>query len=264
VAVSAIGPAAVSARIANVVEVKIEGRQYLPAYVNAHAGDTLKICNTGQIYNAPFSFSRYSPWGSTPRASYPHLGPGQCEPLTLQNPTGKPVEVRIGDEIHTNTWLFVTVYPIGATLPAAKPTQPLTTVPPPTKLTLTVNTTTAVATTTANSVHVTAHKVAPDSYLEIKATLDEPLPVGWTMVVFHNGDQKSYGNGQYYELCNLKGHSVPDTPSSINGTPTHLDAPDECAENRKTLPSPGDDFVGAQVRSPTGFSLYIQIYVPVR
>jgi hypothetical protein len=75
------------------------------------------------------------------------------------------------------------------------------------------------------------------------------------MVVFHNGDPKSQGNGAYYELCNLTGGATPS--AALAGKPP------ECADTRPTLPSPGDDFVGAQVRSPTGFSLYIQIYVPV-
>lgn len=87
------------------------------------------------------------------------------------------------------------VYPIGETLPPPPTTTTATTPTPapnslPTKLTLTVNKTTAIATTTANSVHITGPKVAPSSDLEIKATLDQPLPAGWTMVVFDNGDKR--------------------------------------------------------------------------
>jgi hypothetical protein len=123
---------------------------------------------------------------------------------------------------------------------------------PPSKLTLTVNGTTGTATKTATlaQTHPTAPQVAPNSSLTIKATVDRPLPKGWRLIVFHNGDPKSQGNGNYYTVCQING---------ANGN-----TQTSCGDTRPTLPSPGDDFVGAQVQSPQGLLFNIQIYIPVR
>jgi hypothetical protein len=122
----------------------------------------------------------------------------------------------------------------------------------PTVLTLMVNGTTGTAFANAplSSTHPTAPQVAPNSALTIKAMIDHPLPAGWRLIVFHNGDPKSTGNGNYYTVCEIDG--------SASNTQT------SCGDTRPTLPSPGDDFVGAQVQSPQGLVFNIQIYVPVR
>jgi hypothetical protein len=89
-------------------------------------------------------------------------------------------------------------------------------------------------------VYTPAPKVPPNSQLTIKATIDRPLPSGWRLIVFHNGDPKSQGNGVYYTVCEINGKAGNSQTS--------------CGDTRPTLPSPGDDFVGAQVQSPQGSS----------
>jgi hypothetical protein len=133
---------------------------------------------------------------------------------------------------------------------SAASANPLCGTPQPSQMTLTVNGTIAKATTASNSTHVTAPNVSPGSSLTIEGTLDEPLPAGWKFVVFHNGDPLSAGNGSYYTVCQITG------PSGAG--------PTSCGDTRPTLPSPGDDYVGAQLTSPGGLVMYIQIYVPVR
>jgi len=123
---------------------------------------------------------------------------------------------------------------------------------PPTRLTLKVNSTTGVAYANAplSSTHPTAPSVAPGSTLTYEATINRPLPPGWRLDVWHNGDPKSQGNGVYYHTCVLTGKT--------GFTQT------TCTDARPTLPTPGDDFVNAQVTSPQASVLYVQVYVPVR
>jgi hypothetical protein len=225
-----------------------------PDSVVANDGDEIRFCNKLESLQFLFSYSRYNRFGDT-HATTLRLNPGSCGTVTVHNPTDKPLKILLKSEISSSAHMWVVVTPAVRCAQAVAvgcPPQK-----PPSRLTLTVNGTTGVATTTDNSIHITAPKVAPNSNLAIKAMLDLPLPRGWTMVVFHNGDPKSQGNGVWYQLCDLTGSATPSAASASAAKPP------ECADTRPTLPSPGDDFVGAQVRSPTGFSLYIQIYVPV-
>jgi hypothetical protein len=114
-------------------------------------------------------------------------------------------------------------------------------------LTLTVNGTAAVATKAAPSAHVPIPSLASGAPLAIKVTTNAPLPRGWKVIVFHNGDPLSQGNGVYYKVCQLD--------ASTTGT--------SCGATRPPFgPGPFEDIVFAQLLSPTAliFNTEIEIF----
>jgi hypothetical protein len=255
-ALAGIAPALVSSRIESVIVVHMRGKQFVPPALNAHAGDVLKLCNLDPFYAQPFSYSSYSPWGPK-RKRYPFVAPGKCESVTLVNPTSHGVEYSIRDVVHSQMILRLAVYPKGVPLPAATPRPAVTTptTPPPSKtepseLTLLVGSTKATATTKSTSAHVSAPQVAAGSLLTIKAVVDHPLPTGWKLVIYHNGDPLSQGNGVYYKVCEIDGAS--------GNTQT------SCGNTRPTLPYPVDDVVFGGLTSTAGPVFNVQVDIPVR
>jgi hypothetical protein len=120
--------------------------------------------------------------------------------------------------------------------PSPRPT------PLPTELTLKVNGWDQQADATHSSIHfVEGEPLARNTALTISASTDRPLPPGWTVDVFHNGDVESPGNGSYYRVC----HLVKDDTS--------------CDEVRRGRVGPFDDVVWARMTSPTGVALYVEI-----
>jgi hypothetical protein len=124
------------------------------------------------------------------------------------------------------------------------PKCPATTAPQPTKLTLTVNGRSVTATTAAPSAHLSQGVVfASQTPVTIRVASDRPMPRGWKVVVFHNGDPLSQGNGVYYKVCEL------------NATTTAT----SCGDTRPGRVGPFDDTVFAQVLSPTGLVFNTEI-----
>jgi hypothetical protein len=80
--------------------------------------------------------------------------------------------------------------------------------PPPTRVTLTVNGWTLTATKAKPAVylhHEEDQPLASETRLTIRATIDHPLPKGWTLVIYHNADVLSQGNGVWYKVCEISG-----------------------------------------------------------
>jgi hypothetical protein len=117
----------------------------------------------------------------------------------------------------------------------------------PTKLTLAVNGWSAMATKAKPAAylhHEQDQPLASQTALRIRATIDHPLPKGWKLVVFHNGDVLSQGNGVYYKVCELDG---PTTTTS-------------CGATRPGRAGPFDDAVFAQLLAPTYLAMHSDIY----
>lgn len=123
--------------------------------------------------------------------------------------------------------------------------QPLCGSPNPSKLTLTVNGTNAAATKAAPSAHVPIPSLASGAPLTINVATDEPMPKGWKVVVYHNGDPLSQGNGVYYEVCKLD-----DTSDATS-----------CGDTRPGRTGPLDDIVFAELLSTTGLVFYAEVEI---
>jgi hypothetical protein len=125
-------------------------------------------------------------------------------------------------------------------LPNAKAT-------PPTKLTLTVNGWSQTATTARPAVylhHEQDQPLASETKLTIRVTIDHPLPKGWKLTVYHNGDVLSQGNGVWHKVCEV------DAPSTATS----------CGDTRPGRVGPFDDIVWAAVTAPTYLAMHSDIY----
>jgi hypothetical protein len=117
----------------------------------------------------------------------------------------------------------------------------------PTSVTLTVNGWTLVASKANPAVylhHEQDQPLASETKLTIHASIDHPLPKGWTLTIYHNGDVLSHGNGDYYKVCELVG---PSTTTS-------------CGATRPGRVGPFDDIVWAAVGAPTYLAMHSDIY----
>jgi hypothetical protein len=126
--------------------------------------------------------------------------------------------------------------------------QPLCGSPQPTKLTLSVNSWSATATKAKPGAylhHEQDQPLASETPLTIRASLDQPLPKGWKLIVFHNGDVLSQGNGVYYKVCELDG------PSKATS----------CGATRPGRVGPFDDVVFVQLLAPTYLAMHSDIYL---
>jgi hypothetical protein len=108
-----------------------------------------------------------------------------------------------------------------------------------------------------NDWSLTATKAKPAAYLHhendqplesreplsIRANVDRPLPKGWKLTVYHNGDVLSEGNGVYYKVCEIVG---PSTTTS-------------CSDTRPGRVGPFDDTVWAAVSAPTYLAMHSDI-----
>ena len=125
----------------------------------------------------------------------------------------------------------------------SKPTPPA-----PTKVTLTVNGWTLSATTAKPAVylhHEQDQPLASETALKIRASIDVPLPKGWKLVIYHNGDVLSHGNGDWHKVCEI------DSPSTSVS----------CGETRPGRVGPFDDVVWAAVSAPTYLAMHADVYL---
>jgi hypothetical protein len=123
--------------------------------------------------------------------------------------------------------------------------------PEPTTLTLTVNGKSATATTAKPT------NDDPDplvvhygSSLNIKVTANGAMPKGWSVVVRHNGDVLSHGNGDYALVCQVKAGA---SSCSVTRPPPTA-----------ALNADFDDLVYAQLLAPTYVARNVQILVNYR
>jgi hypothetical protein len=110
-----------TATSARVINVTIEGKEFHPAALNAHAGDVLHICTKDPFSDKLFSFSRYNQFGGGIHPGGIKLHPGECGRVVLHNPTSGPINMKIFSEGHSQEKLWVVVYPRGEKLPTAPP-----------------------------------------------------------------------------------------------------------------------------------------------
>jgi len=118
---------------------------------------------------------------------------------------------------------------------------------PPTRVTLTVNGWTLTATKAKPAVylhHEQDQPLASETPLTIRASIDHPLPAGWKLVIYHNGDVLSQGNGVWYKVCEIDG---PSTATSCGGA-------------RPGRVGPFDDIVWVAVSAPTYLAMHSDIY----
>jgi hypothetical protein len=116
----------------------------------------------------------------------------------------------------------------------------------PTTLTLTVNGWTVTATKAkpaAYANHRQDEPLASETPLTIRATIDHPLPKGWKLIVYHNGDVLSQGNGVYYKVCEI------DSPSTATS----------CEGSRPGRIGPFDDTVYASLYSTDYLAMHSDI-----
>jgi hypothetical protein len=119
---------------------------------------------------------------------------------------------------------------------------------PPTAVTLTVNDWTLTATKADPAAYLHHEQDEPltsEKPLKIRASINHPLPKGWKLTVYHNGDVLSHGNGDWYKVCEIVGPS----------------ATTSCGDNRPGRIGPFDDIVWAAVSAPTYLAMHSDIYL---
>jgi hypothetical protein len=116
----------------------------------------------------------------------------------------------------------------------------------PTTLTLRVNGWSLTATKAKPAVylhHEQDQPLASETELSIHASIDQPLPKGWKLTVYHNGDVLSHGNGVWHKVCEVIG------PSKALS----------CGDTRAGRVGPFDDLVWAAVAAPTYLAMHSDI-----
>jgi hypothetical protein len=86
--------------------------------------------------------------------------------------------------------------------------------------------------------------------LNIKVTANAAMPKGWSVMVRHNGDVLSHGNGDYALVCQVK----------AGGSSCSVTRPSPTA----ALTGDVDDIVYAQLLAPTYVARNVQIQVNYR
>lgn len=122
VACAAVLLPAASARSSSVINLTIENKTFSPKTVNAHDGDVLHICNKDPFVDILFSYSVYNRFGGNKYKDGLRLNADRCGNVTVHNPTGAPINVRLFSQIHSGEKLVVAVYGKGEKLPTTPPT----------------------------------------------------------------------------------------------------------------------------------------------
>jgi hypothetical protein len=116
----------------------------------------------------------------------------------------------------------------------------------PTKLTLTVEPWSLTATKAKPAVylhHEQDEPLASKTKLTINVSIDHPLPKGWKLTVYHNGDVLSQGNGVWYKVCEVVAPNKAIT----------------CGDTRPGRVGPFDDLVYATLTAPTYLAMHSDI-----
>ncbi len=98
-----------------VYEIKIDGKNFEPAQLQAWPGDRIRICNQSDYRRQPFTHEKYNRFGKRTSDILEMLKKGDCKEVTLQNPTGKPLKVTIRDAIAEKAKLIVQIWQAGST-----------------------------------------------------------------------------------------------------------------------------------------------------
>ena len=129
-------PASASAAAGQVIHVTIEGKQFRPAAINVHDGDVLHICSKDPFSDSLFSLSPHNRFGAGSANQGLRFRDGSCADVTLHDPTGQPINVRIFSHQHSQERLRIAVYPKADPLPRSPVGIVPTSSPPPTTFTL--------------------------------------------------------------------------------------------------------------------------------
>jgi len=70
---------------------------FVPSSASVRDGDTIKICNSDSRFHAPLSLNKGNQFGNVKQIN---LGPGACTSQTMHNATGKPITIKIFDQLH--------------------------------------------------------------------------------------------------------------------------------------------------------------------
>jgi hypothetical protein len=100
-----------------------KAKLFVPKWLTLKDGDAIKFCNHDPFLNEEFSISRYNKFGGSGhgRLAQPYQHPGACSSVVIHNPTEAPIVVRVGDEVHSQAVLRLTVLPQSAPEPATQP-----------------------------------------------------------------------------------------------------------------------------------------------